>query len=483
MRGEGPENGPPQSVFKTVVAQWHIDGSTRSAWEAYRLQVCKVDRTAMPFLGFGRDPERWHQRNARKNRGLAGSAPGRMEGGPFRQRRWSEPMLNDGPGDSPSDDDDDDRRRDDSDTDSDNHNNSRRQQLAMTAALLLLANKPKYVNASSPLGSPDHGQTYNIASQVRTTQHVPRADTPTRTSTISSGSGDNDEHSLYNGRVTRPRRALSAPLQGVLAIRSDEDTPTKKSPAEELVQNPVRSNSAKASSEYSSDTEPFPAYVDPMQHASQELSPPRSEMPASSSSAKQSGGQNLIPDRLPDGFACSSGTAPAPRGRRAATRFRAPVNSPSSQSPFSRHSPAAYQGNKSLTRADTDRTIPSTTTYSSTQATESLSRQTAADGAASPSGQNVSPWVQHLNSEGNAASPSPEESVRRTRRPLWARILRKLFPRGRGVGGGARPGGIKRLWQRVRPRRRGGKSPSPPPPPPARKKEPRGYATRETDAS
>ncbi|KAJ9161187.1 hypothetical protein NKR19_g2482 [Coniochaeta hoffmannii] len=185
-------------------------------------------------------------------------------------------------------------------------------------------------------------------------------------------------------------------------------------------------------------------------------------MPASSSSAKQSGGQNLIPDRLPDGFACSSGTAPAPRGRRAATRFRAPVNSPSSQSPFSRHSPAAYQGNKSLTRADTDRTIPSTTTYSSTQATESLSRQTAADGAASPSGQNVSPWVQHLNSEENAASPSPEESVRRTRRPLWARILRKLFPRGRGVGGGARPGGIKRLWQRVRPRRRGAKPAGPP---------------------
>ena len=471
--GGRPNDGQAYSTFKAGEAQWYVGPSKRSRWDAYRLQVAILKKHRNRFVFLGWNSKQWARHNPRRGRGLAGSAPGRMEGRPFRPRRSSEPTRRGGPRDMPNGDDDHSQDDSDNDDDDDDRNSYGRQWMAQKVALILRDSLGWPGHRSPAPECSDRGQPYNLATQVRSTQHVPRADSPTQMSMASSASEGDDDELVYNGPATRLRRALSAPLQGVLAIRyhedeSDEDTPEKGSPPKARVQTPVESKLVTAPSRYSPETEPFPEYVDPMQEASQELPTPRSYTPASSSSSsfKQPVGLEAVLLRLPDGFVCSSGTTPANDGPREVTQSRVPVNSLILPTPFSRHSLTAYQGNLSLRRTGTDSPSPSTT-YSSPHLAKSLSGQTAA------SSQNVSPWVQQLYSDDISASPG--ETIQEPHRRRFAKLLQTVF---RGREGDARPNGIKRFWQKVKPQRRGKSSPASPSPP----LPPRGQEKKATPA-
>jgi hypothetical protein len=442
--------------------------------------VWQIDRSSEPF--FGRYYLLWNERNSRQYQGLAGSAPGRMEAGPFtllpplpHSPQWDGPDDEDSWSDSDSDSDSD------SASDRDNHNNHRRQQRAIHAAVMLLNTVPT-TRALSPAGSQNSG--YGIASrQVRTSQHVPRDDPVRQMSTTSSASGE-PHNIIYKGRAFRLRRALSAPLQGVLDYAYTGDMPGKETPVKEMpvketslpipFQESIGSSRAKLQSRHSVDTEPFPAYYDYLQPADLPSSPsgsdtvpypslseePKVQFEAQKARPKNSS-QDMTTDNLPKFERVSTTTTSAKRPLSGTTLALAPFQSPSSPIASSTVPSPAYHlitaDDSSLRHAAIDGPSPSTT-YSSVRAASDIagSHPLAAAGTTRPGGKNedVSPWVQNLlGSGGDASSPKEEEEGSIKRRPRrrpsrLAGFFRRLFRRNSST---RRPsGGLKRLWRRIR---------------------------------
>ncbi|OIW29755.1 hypothetical protein CONLIGDRAFT_680573 [Coniochaeta ligniaria NRRL 30616] len=382
----------------------------------------------------------------------------------------------------------DNHAREDSDESSSDHayqNDARRQHRAYVAAFILL-NGTIQTGALSPVAGVDSGY-YSISRQVRTIRHVPREEPLGRVSTVSSTSGKAYGFDLNSRRIVRLRRALSAPLEGVLDDVVNEGRPVNVNLVPIVLQGPVQPNIA-ISSRHSSEPEEFPPYHDLLAERSvQAQSPTSSTSPSPGKQLKvqyedpneksKQPPQDTLLDEPPK-FGSLSRVDSLTRSTRhrltkpmtTLARFHSRAESqhtPSSSAPAS----IAYHHIGSSLDAVMDGPSPSTT-YSPAHdndvspnpiATPNLLEDgdgidtTPAAPTTTPrplADVEVSPWVQNLHGNNEPSPPPQIPPTRPRRRSRLANFIRKLFRRRSKP----RALGLKRLWRRVRHRR--SKSPS-----------------------